>query len=183
MSDKNMIEIINLSKEFNGHQVLNRLNLTIKKGYTQVVIGRSGGGKSVLLKHIVGLLRADSGQIIVDGQDITMLDEKQLDRLRLKMALLFQGAALFDSLSVGENVGFILREHTDLDELSIRKRVRDSLELVGLKGVEELMPAELSGGMKKEWVLPGRSARGRTLFYTMSRPLALTRLWLMRLTR
>ncbi len=114
-----------------------------------VIIGRSGCGKSVLLKHIVGLLRPDSGQVIIDGQDVPRLDEEGLKRLRLKIGLLFQGAALFDSLSVGENVGFILHEHTDLDEATIAKRVRESLELVGLKGVEALMPAELSGGMKK----------------------------------
>ncbi|MBN3038595.1 MAG: ABC transporter ATP-binding protein [Candidatus Omnitrophica bacterium] len=144
-----MIEIINLCKTFNGHEVLKKLNLLIKKGQTQVIIGRSGCGKSVLLKHIVGILKPDSGQVIIDNQDITRLNEKEIDRLRLRMGLLFQGAALFDSLSVGENVGFVLREHTDSDEITIRKRVRESLELVGLRGIEELAPSELSGGMKK----------------------------------
>lgn len=114
-----------------------------------VIIGRSGCGKSVLLKTIVGLLKPDSGQAIIDSRDITRLDERGLNRLRLKIGLLFQGAALFDSLNVGENVGFILREHTDLDEAIIVKRVRESLELVGLRRIEELMPSELSGGMKK----------------------------------
>ncbi len=114
-----------------------------------VIIGRSGCGKSVLLKTIVGLLKPDSGQVIIDNQDITRLKERELNRLRLKIGLLFQGAALFDSLNVGGNVGFILREHTDLDEATIVKRVRESLDLVDLRGVEELMPSELSGGMKK----------------------------------
>ena len=144
-----MIEIINLEKSFNGHQVLKNLNLTINKGETMVIIGCSGCGKSVLLKHIVGLLRPDSGQVFINNQDTTRLSEKELNQLRLKIGMLFQGAALFDSLSVGENVGFILREHTDLDELTIVKRVRESLELMGLKGIEQLMPSELSGGMKK----------------------------------
>ena len=144
-----MIEIINLCKSFNGHQVLKNLNLAIRKGETMVIIGRSGCGKSVLLKTIVGLLKADSGQVIIDNQDITRLKERELNRLRLRIGLLFQGAALFDSLNVGGNVGFILREHTDLDEATIVKRIRESLDLVDLRGVEELMPSELSGGMKK----------------------------------
>ena len=127
-----MIEIINLSKAFDAHRVLRNLNLTIKKGRTQVIIGRSGCGKSVLLKHIVGLLKPDSGQVFVDGQDITRFNEKELNRSRLKIGMLFQGAALFDSLSVGENVGFTLREHSDLDEPSVVRRVKESLELVGL---------------------------------------------------
>ncbi|MFC1698375.1 ABC transporter ATP-binding protein [Candidatus Omnitrophota bacterium] len=145
-----MIEIINLCKSFNnGHQVLKHLNLTIKHGQTQVIIGRSGCGKSVLLKHIVGLLKPDSGQVFVNDQDVVRLDEKQLNKIRLKIGLLFQGAALFDSMTVGENVGFVLREYTDTDEITIVKRVKESLELVGLRGIEQLMPSELSGGMKK----------------------------------
>ncbi len=144
-----MIEIINLCKSFNSHQVLNNLNLTIKKGQTQVIIGRSGCGKSVLLKHIIGLLRPDSGQVIIDNQDLTRLDAKGLNRLLPRMGLLFQGAALFDSLSVEENVGFILREHSTMDASAISNRVKECLELVGLSGVELLMPADLSGGMRK----------------------------------
>ena len=148
-----MIEIINLCKTFNGHQVLNNLNLNIKKGQTQVIIGCSGCGKSVLLKHIVGLLKPDSGQVIIDNQDVTRMNEAELNGLRLKISMLFQGAALFDSLNVGENVGFTLREHSDLAETAIAQRVRESLELVGLEGIEGLMPAELSGGMKKRVAL------------------------------
>jgi len=144
-----MIEIINLWKTFSEHQILKNLNLTIQKGETMVIIGCSGCGKSVLLKHIIGLLRPDLGQVLIDNQDITRLDEAGLNKLRLRMAMLFQGAALFDSLTVGENVGFVLREHTDTDKITIVKRVRESLQLVGLKGIEDLMPSELSGGMKK----------------------------------
>ena len=144
-----MIEIINLYKSLEEQQVLKNLNLTIEKGQTQVIIGRSGCGKSVLLKTIVGLLKPDSGQVIINEQDITRLDAQQLNCLRLRIALLFQSSALFDSLSVGENVGFVLREHSDLDEATIAARVKESLELVGLEGVEEQLPAELSGGMKK----------------------------------
>lgn len=144
-----MIEIINLCKSFEDHRVLNNLNLTIKKGETCVIIGRSGCGKSVLLKLIIGLLKPDFGQVIINGQDITRLNEKELNQVRLKFGMLFQGAALFDSLNVGENVGFTLLENSDLDSLTIARRVKESLELVGLRGVEELMPSELSGGMKK----------------------------------
>lgn len=144
-----MIEIINLCKSFGGHEVLKNLNLTIAGGETQVIIGCSGCGKSVLLKTIVGLLPPDSGQVFVDNQDITRLSETKLNQLRLKISLLFQGAALFDSLTVGENVGFVLREHFNMNKTDIAGRVKESLELVGLKDVENLMPAELSGGMKK----------------------------------
>ncbi|MFC1509963.1 ABC transporter ATP-binding protein [Candidatus Omnitrophota bacterium] len=144
-----MIEIINLSKSFGDHRVLDNLNLVIESGEVMVIIGRSGCGKSVLLKHMIGLLRPDFGQSIVDNKDISRMEEKELDELRLKFGMLFQGAALFDSMSVGENVGFVLREHRDIPEETVREKVANALELVGLKGIEELMPAELSGGMKK----------------------------------
>ncbi len=144
-----MIEIINLSKSFTSSKVLDNLNLIINSGEVIVIIGRSGCGKSVLLKHIIGLIKPDLGQVIVDGNDMTRLEEHEIDKLRLSFGMLFQGAALFDSMTVGENVGFALREHTDIPEEEIRKKVANSLELVGLKGIENLMPAELSGGMKK----------------------------------
>lgn len=144
-----MIEIINLSKSFGNSKVLDNLNLIINKGETIVIIGRSGCGKSVLLKHIIGLLRPDFGQVIIEGKDISKIDEKELDRLRLNFGMLFQGAALFDSMTVGENVGFALTEHTNMPEQEIKTKVARALELVGLKGIERLMPAELSGGMKK----------------------------------
>jgi phospholipid/cholesterol/gamma-HCH transport system ATP-binding protein len=144
-----MIEIINICKSFNGHKVLDNLNLNIRTGETTVIIGRSGCGKSVLLKHIIGLMRPEHGQIIIDGKDVTRMDEKELSALRLKFGMLFQGAALFDSMSVYENVGFNLIEHTNASEEEIGKAVRESLVLVGLKGIEDKKPAELSGGMRK----------------------------------
>ncbi len=144
-----MIEIINLSKSFTSSKVLDNLNLIINSGEVIVIIGRSGCGKSVLLKHIIGLIRPDMGQVIIDGNDMTRLEEHEMDKIRLSFGMLFQGAALFDSMTVGENVGFTLREHTNTPEKDIQKKVATSLELVGLKGIEKLMPAELSGGMKK----------------------------------
>ena len=144
-----MIEIINLTKSFGNNKVLDNLNLIINSGEVTVIIGRSGCGKSVLLKHIIGLLKPELGQVIIDNEDVSRMDYKELDKLRLSFGMLFQGAALFDSMTVGENVGFALKEHTDLPEVMVKKKVARALELVGLKGIEELMPAELSGGMKK----------------------------------
>jgi len=144
-----MIELINLCKAFDDHVVLDNVNLTIRDGETIVIIGRSGTGKSVMLKHIIGLMKPDSGQVIIDGQDVTRLGGKELNELRLKFGMLFQGAALFDSLSVRDNVAFNLIEHTKMDDAAIDKRVAECLELVGLRGIEGLRPSELSGGMRK----------------------------------
>jgi len=144
-----MIEIINLCKSFGDHKVLDNLNLTINTGETTVIIGRSGCGKSVLLKHIIGVMRPDYGQIFIDGKDITRLNTKQLKETRMKFGMLFQGSALFDSLSVWENVGFNMLEHTTKTKSDVMDRVRECLNLVGLKGVEDVKPAELSGGMRK----------------------------------
>ena len=144
-----MIEIKDLSKSFNDHTVLDHLNLTIPTGQTTVIIGRSGCGKSVLLKHIVGLIRPDAGAVLIDGVDIAQLSGHSLDQLRLKFGMLFQGAALFDSMTVGENVGFALREHSTMSADAIRQRAQECLQLVGLEGIEDLEPAELSGGMRK----------------------------------
>jgi len=148
-----MIEIKGLTKSFNAHKVLDNLNLTIEKGQTKVVIGRSGCGKSVLLKHIVGILKPDSGHVFVDGRDIVKLNEKELDNLRMKMSMVFQGGALFDSLNVAENVGFGLIERDHLDPKELLERVEEALSLVGLSGIGNLMPSELSGGMKKRVAL------------------------------
>jgi phospholipid/cholesterol/gamma-HCH transport system ATP-binding protein len=144
-----MIEIVNLCKSFEDHVVLDNMNLTLNDGETVVVIGRSGTGKSVLLKHIIGIMKPDSGQVVIDGQDITRMEDKQLKELRMKFGMLFQGAALFDSLTVRENVAFNLIEHTKTDDKAINKRVAECLEMVGLRGIEELRPSELSGGMRK----------------------------------
>ena len=148
-----MIEISDLSKSFNEHKVIDHLNLKVETGSTCVIIGRSGCGKSVLLKHIVGILTPDSGKVFVDGQDITRLNEKELNSLRLKIGMVFQGGALFDSLSVGENVGFGLMEHNHLSRKELLEKVEESLCLVGLCGIQNLMPSELSGGMKKRVAL------------------------------
>jgi phospholipid/cholesterol/gamma-HCH transport system ATP-binding protein len=144
-----MIDIINLQKTFEDNHVLRGVNLTIETGETMVIIGRSGCGKSVLLKHIVGLTEPDSGQIFVDGTDIKNLSRKRLDATRAKFGFLFQGAALFDSLTVEENVAFALLEREGRHIEDVRDRVRECLGLVGLEGVEQLMPSALSGGMRK----------------------------------
>lgn len=148
-----MIEITGLSKNFGEHKVLNELNLTIKTGSTCVIIGRSGCGKSVLLKHIIGLLRPDKGKVVVEGREVGKLREKELDELRLKIAMVFQGGALFDSMTVGENVGFGLIEHTHISHKELLERIEESLCLVDLCGIGNLMPSELSGGMKKRVAL------------------------------
>jgi len=144
-----MIKLVNLHKSFGKQKVLDGLNLDIEEGKTTVIIGRSGGGKSVLLKHIIGLLRPEQGQILIDGTDITKLNDRALNEIRKKFGMLFQEAALFDSMNVGENVAFPLREHTTMKEKEIRETVADRLRSVGLTGVEEKMPSELSGGMRK----------------------------------
>ena len=144
---------MNLHKTFGEHKVLDGLNLKIDVGTTCVIIGRSGCGKSVMLKHIVGIMKPDAGQVLVQGKDISILDDKTLNELRLKTALVFQGGALFDSLTVGENVGFGLTEHLKIDRRELVERVEESLCLVGLCGIQNLMPSELSGGMKKRVAL------------------------------
>jgi len=144
-----MIEIQDLAKSFNGHAVLTGVNLAINTGETMVVIGRSGCGKSVLLKHLIGVMKPDDGSVLIDGVDVTKLSGQPLNELRKKFGMLFQGAALFDSLSVAENVGFALQEHAAMDDAAMRQRVQECLALVGLEGVESLPPAELSGGMRK----------------------------------
>jgi len=128
---------------------LDGVNLKIPEGRTLVIIGRSGCGKSVLLKHIIGLLKPDSGGVLVDGVDITGLKEEELERVRQKIEMVFQGGALFDSLTVGENVGFRYLEHGGMEKDALEKRVSESLALVGLYSIENMMPSELSGGMKK----------------------------------
>ena len=144
-----MIEIKNLTKSFEDHVVLNQVTLTINTGETMVIIGRSGCGKSVLLKHIIQLMVPDEGSIRIDGTEMTTVSGPALDAMRKKFGMVFQGAALFDSMTVGENVAFPLREHTTLDPSAIQQRALECLALVGLEGVEELSPSDLSGGMRK----------------------------------
>jgi len=144
-----MIEIKEVYKSFGNNQVLNGVDLNINQGETIVILGRSGCGKSVLLKHIIGLMKPDKGQIFIDGEEITAYSYEKLSNLRRRFGMLFQGAALFDSMTVEENVGLGLTEHTALSREKIKEIVKEKLRLVGMAGVENLKPAELSGGMKK----------------------------------
>jgi phospholipid/cholesterol/gamma-HCH transport system ATP-binding protein len=149
MNSDIMIHIEGLSKSFGRKQVLDGLELDVMRGESMVVIGGSGTGKSVLIKHIIGLLKPDSGRIYVDGHDVLSLGEHDLGELRKKFGMLFQNAALFDSFSVWENVGFGLKQHTRLSSAEVRKVASEKLRMVGLAGIEDLMPSELSGGMRK----------------------------------
>lgn len=144
-----MIEIHNLYKAFGSQMILNNLSLNVRRGETKAIIGRSGVGKSVLLKNIVGLIRPDSGSIKVNGAEVTNLDEKAYNKLRMEIGLVFQGGALFDSMSVGDNVAFVLNEFMNLDKTTIKDRVHDALQMVGLKDIHDMMPSQLSGGMRK----------------------------------
>ena len=144
-----MIKLVDIHKSFGRQKVLDGVNLEIEDGKTTVIIGGSGGGKSVLLKHIIGLLKPDSGQVIVDGVDVASLNDRDLNEIRKKFGMLFQEAALFDSMNVMENVAFPLKEHTRKKEKEIREIVKERLKAVGLTGVEDKMPSELSGGMRK----------------------------------
>jgi phospholipid/cholesterol/gamma-HCH transport system ATP-binding protein len=144
-----MIRLANVCKVYDGKYALRDINLNIKKGETVAVIGGSGSGKSTLLQLLVGLIRPDSGEIYIGGQETTKLTEKELDKVRLNMGMVFQYSALFDSMTVGENVAFGLREHKHLPEAEIQRIIREKLDLVGLPGVENKLPGELSGGMKK----------------------------------
>jgi phospholipid/cholesterol/gamma-HCH transport system ATP-binding protein len=144
-----MIRIVNLHKSFGAKKVLRGVDLTVSKGETMVVIGQSGSGKSVLLRHLIGLLRPDAGEIYVGDTEITRLDDDELQKVTRRFGLLFQGAALFDSMTVAENVSFGLERYTSLSPEQIKAAVTESLAKVGLHDVENLMPYQLSGGMKK----------------------------------
>ncbi len=143
------IELNHVSKAFEGQTVLDRLDLRVNRGETLSILGGSGTGKSVTLKVILGLLSADSGEIRFRGRDVTRLAERDWIQVRRHFGVVFQGAALFDSLTVLENVAYALREHTDLDEAGIRRIVAEKLALVDLEGIEDRLPAQLSGGMRK----------------------------------
>ncbi len=147
--DNTAIRINNLCKSFGGQKVLDGVNLEIEKGKITVIIGKSGGGKSVLLKHIIGLLKPDDGEIWVNGTEITRLKEKGLNEVRKTFGMLFQEAALFDSMDVFDNVAFPLRERREMSQSEIEKAVNERLEEVGLLAFGEKMPSELSGGMRK----------------------------------
>ena len=144
-----MIEVRDLRKSFGTQLILDGVSFQIDAGESVVIIGRSGGGKSVLLKHLIGLLQPDSGSVLIDGENIGAMNERTLLRVRRKFGMVFQGAALFDSMTVAENVAFGLRRHEHLTEAEIAKRVAKALDLVDLPGTELKNPAELSGGMRK----------------------------------
>ncbi|HEY6194348.1 MAG TPA: ABC transporter ATP-binding protein [Candidatus Eisenbacteria bacterium] len=148
-----MIRIRGLRKKLGVKQVLDGVDLDIPTGCTMVVLGRSGTGKSVLLKHVIGLMQPDAGSIEVDGEPITGLDERDLNEIRKRFGMLFQSGALFDSLTVGENIALPLREHTRLARAEIAHRVTERLDWVGLQGVEDMKPSSLSGGMRKRVAL------------------------------
>jgi len=143
------IRVVNLHKSFKENHVLRGVHLEVRQGESMVVLGGSGSGKTVLIKCIIGLIRPDEGEIYVDGLEITSLNEQKMNEVRKKFGMLFQGGALFDSLKIWENVGFGLRQQTRLNEEEIKKIASEKLRLVGLRDIEDLMPAELSGGMKK----------------------------------
>jgi len=144
-----MIKLVKVCKSFKDQKVLDNLDLIVEPEKINIIIGRSGSGKSVLLKHIIGLIRPDSGQIFVDGIDITKINEKTFNEMRKKFGMLFQEAALFDSMTVGENVAFPIKEHRRLSQKKVDEIVNEKLIQVGLTNVAHKMPSELSGGMKK----------------------------------
>jgi len=144
-----MIEARQLKKSFGPQRVLDGVDLRVEKGESVVIIGRSGGGKSILLKHLIGLLRPDEGDVIIDGEGIARMNERQLLKVRRKFGMLFQGAALFDSLTVAENVAFVFQREGKLTEPEISKKVDQALDMVDLGGTQDKKPAELSGGMRK----------------------------------
>jgi phospholipid/cholesterol/gamma-HCH transport system ATP-binding protein len=166
MTGQPFIRYAGVRKSFGSKEVLRGVDLDIHPGETVVVLGGSGTGKSVLLKHTIGLLRPDEGRVLVEDEEVSTLSEDGLRSVRKKVAMVFQAGALFDSMDVHENVAYALREHTDKDEAAISDRVSEVLEQVELEGVERLMPVELSGGMRKRVALARAIALGpRALLY------------------
>jgi phospholipid/cholesterol/gamma-HCH transport system ATP-binding protein len=148
-TDESIVQIRSVKKSFNGNEVLKGIDLDIEKGSITFIIGPSGCGKSVLIKHIIGLLRPDEGSIFVQGRDIVHISDREMNDVRKSFGMLFQHSALFDSMTVLENVAFPLVEHTNTPFSQIKKTVKDRLEMLGLYNVENKFPAELSGGMRK----------------------------------
>ncbi len=160
-----MIEIEDLHKTLAGQTVLDGVNLTVEDGETLALLGGSGSGKSVLLKNVVGLMTPDRGQVLIDGKDVHAVSGDELQSLRDRFGMLFQGGALFDSMSVFENLAFPLREKSDLTRAEIRERVETRLEMVGLSGAEDKLPAELSGGMQKRVALARALVRDPSIVF------------------
>ena len=163
------IRLDHVSKSFGTRTILDDVSFDVARGTAVVILGRSGTGKSVALKHIIGLLKPDRGRVFVEGEDIAALDSRGLARVRMRMGFLFQNAALFDSITVGENVAFPLRRHSTLSDIEIRGRAQEKLAQVGLAKEYEKMPADLSGGMRKRAGLPGRSRWTRRSSWWTSR--------------
>lgn len=163
-----MISIRHVYQTFGSRQILKDVSLTVKDGETMVILGASGSGKSTLLKLIIGLLTPTSGEVLVDGKDMGRLSEEELNKARRNMGFVFQYSALFDSMNVKENVAFGLRMHTKLPEEEIDRIVKEKLHLVGLDGIENLMPSSLSGGMKKRVSLARAIALEPKIILTMS---------------
>jgi phospholipid/cholesterol/gamma-HCH transport system ATP-binding protein len=149
MNDNYIIELKDVHKSFDSKQVHTGVNLSIRRGENITVLGGSGSGKSVLLKEIIGLIKPDEGDVIIENENIVPMDESELVHVRKKMGMLFQGAALFDSLTVAENIAYPLREGNNHSEEEINEIISTNLELVGLPGIEDKLPSDLSGGMKK----------------------------------
>ncbi|MBQ8699911.1 MAG: ABC transporter ATP-binding protein [Schwartzia sp.] len=160
-----MIELKHVDKSFGTKEVLRDVGFRVEDGETLALIGGSGSGKSTLLRLMIGLDRPTAGEIWIDGTEISKLDEDELDKVRLSMGMVFQYSALFDSMTVGDNVAFGLREHTDFSEDKIRDIVREKLSLVGLPDSEDMMPGELSGGMKKRVSLARALAFGPSIIF------------------
>lgn len=161
-----MIRLVNVCKRFGDKYALRDINMTIEDGETIAIIGGSGSGKSTLLRLLIGLIKPTSGEIWIDNDEISHMSEKELNKVRLHMGMVFQYSALFDSMTVGENVAFGLREHTKMKDDEIKKIVREKLHMVDLDGVEDMMPNELSGGMKKRVSLARAIAfNPTTIFY------------------
>lgn len=154
-----MIELQEVTLRYGNREILNRVSLTIEDNKIKAVVGPSGVGKSTILKLILGLIKPNSGKILIDGVDITPLKESQLYPIRRKMGIVFQGNALFDSMSISENMGFFLRENLKLSEKQIERKVQEQIAFAGLEGYEDALPEKLSGGMKK------RVAIGRALIF------------------
>ncbi len=150
---ENVIEVRDLVTYYGDREILKNISLSIPRGKTTVILGGSGCGKSTLLKHLIRLLKPARGSILINGKDITLMDEEELNELRKKMGVLFQGSALLNSITVADNVALPLREHTRLKESTIKIMLRMKLDLVGLSGFEHLYPSQLSGGMKKRAAL------------------------------
>ncbi len=146
---ENAVEVHNLVVSFGSHEVLTDVDMMVRRGETTVILGGSGCGKSTLLRHIIGLRKPQGGRILIKGQDITTMDEDRMSNLLRKVGVVFQSSALFNSLTIGDNVALPLREHTRLEESTIQIMTRIKLDMVGLSGFEDYMPSELSGGMKK----------------------------------